>query len=61
MRAWLRYFLLFIGQFALFTYLRPFLESVTGLDIRMLSAALLTMGTIPQGIPEGVSHVEDRP
>ena len=36
--------LLFMGQFALFTYLRPFLESVTGLDITILSTALLMMG-----------------
>lgn len=36
--------LLFMGQFALFTYLRPFLESVVGLPISMLSAILLAMG-----------------
>jgi predicted MFS family arabinose efflux permease len=35
---------LFMGQFALFTYLRPFLESVTGLGISALSAILLVMG-----------------
>lgn len=37
-------FLLFMGQFALFTYLRPFLETVTGVGISMLSAILLLMG-----------------
>ncbi len=37
-------FLLFMGQFALFTYLRPFLESVTGVSVSMLSAILLLMG-----------------
>jgi predicted MFS family arabinose efflux permease len=35
---------LFMGQFALFTYLRPFLESVTGLCVSALSAILLVMG-----------------
>lgn len=37
-------FLLFMGQFALFTYLRPFLETVTGVGISTLSAILLLMG-----------------
>lgn len=37
-------FLLFMGQFALFTYLRPFLETVTGVSVSMLSAILLLMG-----------------
>lgn len=36
--------MLFMGQFALFTYLRPFLESITQLDIAALSAILLAMG-----------------
>lgn len=36
--------MLFMGQFALFTYLRPFLESVTRLDIAALSEILLAMG-----------------
>ncbi|ESW68232.1 transcriptional regulator [Mesorhizobium sp. LSJC277A00] len=36
--------MLFMGQFALFTYLRPFLENVTRLDIAALSAVLLAMG-----------------
>jgi predicted MFS family arabinose efflux permease len=36
--------LLFAGQFALFTYLRPFLESVTQLDVPTLSLVLLAMG-----------------
>jgi predicted MFS family arabinose efflux permease len=36
--------LLFAGQFALFTYLRPFLESVTRLDVSMLSLVLFLLG-----------------
>ena len=36
--------LLFAGQFTLFTYLRPFLESVTGLSVSQLSLVLLAMG-----------------
>ncbi len=34
----------FMGQFALFTYLRPFLEQVTGVGVSMLSALLLVVG-----------------
>nr|WP_315224287.1 MFS transporter [uncultured Albidiferax sp.] len=37
--------LLFMGQFAVFTYLRPFLETVTGVDTSVLSLVLLLMGT----------------
>ena len=37
-------FLLFMGQFALFTYLRPFLETVTRVDVPTLSLVLLTLG-----------------
>lgn len=36
--------LAFMGQFALSTYLRPFLEGVTGLDINALSLVLLGLG-----------------
>ncbi|WP_367622036.1 MFS transporter [Thalassospira marina] len=36
--------LLFIGQFVLFTYLRPFLEQVTGVSITWLSTLLLVLG-----------------
>ena len=36
--------LLFMGQFALFTYLRPFLESVTGVHAASLSLMLLVLG-----------------
>ncbi|WGD48997.1 MFS transporter [Bradyrhizobium sp. CB1650] len=36
--------LFFLGQFALFTYLRPFLETVTQVDVSMLSAILLVLG-----------------
>jgi predicted MFS family arabinose efflux permease len=34
----------FMGQFALFTYLRPFLERVTGVDVTALSLILLLIG-----------------
>ena len=34
----------FIGQFALFTYLRPFLETVTRVDASTLSLMLLALG-----------------
>jgi predicted MFS family arabinose efflux permease len=36
--------LLFMGQFALFTYLRPFLENVTQVSVSLLSLMLLIMG-----------------
>jgi len=36
--------LFFMGQFALFTYLRPFLESVTRVDVSTLSLMLLVLG-----------------
>jgi predicted MFS family arabinose efflux permease len=36
--------LFFLGQFALFTYLRPFLETVTRTDVSTLSALLLVLG-----------------
>lgn len=36
--------LFFMGQFALFTYLRPFLESATQVSVPALSAMLLVMG-----------------
>ncbi len=35
----------FMGQFALFTYLRPFLETVTHVDVSTLSLLLLVIGT----------------
>lgn len=34
----------FMAQFMLFTYVRPFLETVTGVDVRMLSMILLVLG-----------------
>ena len=34
----------FMGQFALFTYLRPFLETVTRVDVSTLSLVLLVIG-----------------
>jgi len=36
--------LFFIGQFMLFTYLRPFLETVTGVSVTELSMMLLALG-----------------
>jgi len=36
--------LLFTGQFALYTYLRPFLEQVTGVTLPTLSTLLLVIG-----------------
>ncbi len=36
--------LFFLGQFALYTYLRPFLETVTRVDVSTLSLILLIMG-----------------
>ena len=36
--------LVFGGHFAFFTYLRPFLETVTGVDGAVLSAMLLVLG-----------------
>jgi predicted MFS family arabinose efflux permease len=36
--------LFFMGQFALFTYLRPFLETVTRVDVSTLSLILLIVG-----------------
>lgn len=35
---------LFMGQFAIFTYLRPFMESVTGASVSELSFILLLLG-----------------
>ncbi|GLR10308.1 MFS transporter [Mixta theicola] len=36
--------LFFMGQFSLFTYVRPFLETVTQVDVTILSIVLLTIG-----------------
>lgn len=36
--------LAFMGQFSLSTYLRPFLEGITGLDVNILSMVLLGLG-----------------
>ncbi|WP_051971314.1 MFS transporter [Massilia sp. 9096] len=36
--------LFFMGQFVLFTYVRPFLETVIGVDLRTLSTILLVLG-----------------
>ncbi|MFT3688448.1 MFS transporter [Paenirhodobacter sp.] len=37
--------LFFMGQFALFTYLRPFLETVTQIEVATLSLVLLMIGS----------------
>lgn len=37
--------LFFMGQFSLFTYLRPFLETVTRIDVATLSLVLLMIGS----------------
>ena len=37
-------FLLFMGQFALFTYLRPYLETVSGLSVPSISLGFLLIG-----------------
>ncbi|HOT82691.1 MAG TPA: MFS transporter [Candidatus Defluviicoccus seviourii] len=37
--------LFFMGQFSLFTYLRPFLETVTRIDVATLSVVLLMIGS----------------
>ncbi|MCO5148450.1 MULTISPECIES: MFS transporter [unclassified Shinella] len=50
-------FLLFMGQFALFTYLRPFLETVTGVGISALSAILLLMGLAAVAGTWAVGHL----
>ncbi|WP_312042248.1 MFS transporter [Erwinia sp.] len=42
--ALLAIILVFSGHFAFFTYLRPFLESVTGVDVNGLSVILLGFG-----------------
>jgi predicted MFS family arabinose efflux permease len=42
--GWRRSSLFFMGQFALFTYLRPFLERVTGVGVSTLSLLLLLIG-----------------
>ncbi|MGS0737582.1 MFS transporter [Pseudomonas sp. GG8] len=36
--------LLFMGQFSVFTYLRPFLESITGVSVNTLSLMLFLLG-----------------
>src|SRR5262249_28582840 len=36
--------LFFMGQFSLSTYLRPFLEGITHLDVNLLSLVLLSIG-----------------
>jgi predicted MFS family arabinose efflux permease len=41
--------LFFMGQFALFTYLRPFLEKVTRVDVTTLSLMLLGLGVAGLG------------
>jgi predicted MFS family arabinose efflux permease len=49
--------LVFMGQFALFTYLRPFLETVTSVSISTLSLLLLLMGLAGVAGTTIVSHL----
>jgi predicted MFS family arabinose efflux permease len=49
--------LFFMGQFALFTYLRPFLETVTAVSISTLSLLLLLMGLAGVAGTTIVSHL----
>ncbi|WP_455275025.1 MFS transporter [Rhizobium herbae] len=49
--------LLFMGQFAVFTYLRPFLETVTSVSISTLSLLLLLMGLAGVAGTTIVSHL----
>ncbi len=48
---------LFAGQFALFTYLRPFLETVTSVSISTLSLLLLLMGLAGVAGTYWISHL----
>jgi predicted MFS family arabinose efflux permease len=43
--------LFFMGQFELFTYIRPFLETVTRVSVSTLSLVLLVMGAGPSAEP----------
>lgn len=43
-RAMLAILLIFVGHFAFFTYIRPFLEQVTGLEVEAVSLILLVFG-----------------
>ncbi|QEE43703.1 MFS transporter (plasmid) [Rhizobium sp. WL3] len=52
--------LLFMGQFALFTYLRPYLESVSGFDVTSLSLVLLLMGLAGVGGTWSISRLLPR-
>jgi predicted MFS family arabinose efflux permease len=48
---------LFAGQFCLFTYLRPFLETVTGLGVSKLSIVLLIIGGAGLVGTYAISHI----
>ncbi len=52
--------LLFGGQFALFTYLRPFLEQVTHVGLAMLSITLLVVGVAGFGATLVIGRFADR-
>lgn len=52
--------MLFMGQFALFTYLRPFLEQVTGVGIETLSLMLLAMGLAGAAGTVAIGHLLGR-
>jgi predicted MFS family arabinose efflux permease len=50
-------FLLFMGQFALFTYLRPYLEGVAGFSVSMLSGGFLALGLAGLAGTWAISHL----
>lgn len=50
-------FLLFMGQFALFTYLRPFMEGVAGFSVPQLSLSLLLIGAAGIAGTWAISHL----
>jgi predicted MFS family arabinose efflux permease len=50
-------FLLFMGQFALFTYLRPYLEGVAGFSVPMLSGGFLALGLAGLAGTWAISHL----
>jgi predicted MFS family arabinose efflux permease len=52
--------LLFAGQFALFTYLRPFLEQVTHVSLPMLSIMLLIVGLAGFAATFVIGRIADR-
>lgn len=52
--------MLFMGQFALFTYLRPYLEAIAGFSVPALSLGFLGMGLAGLAGTWAISHLLDR-